>query len=242
MQESTKTTMLPPAHPLAHHKGLRGVWGSLVRGVIRSRAYFSKEMSELRRQPLLILSLVGGPLLVLILFGATYQSTNPILRTAIVLPPGGSEMITGDQIRSLAGTNFQIEDVTEDRAAAEQRLRNGQLDVIQIVPDQANQALEKGQSPEIVFRSNAINPLTEGWIQYLAYAEVNEINKALLREQAVVLQKQAGSIKERIGRARTAIQQIDSQVSSNNPEQTKRDLQDMRQLLADIDAILPATG
>ena len=46
----------------------------------------ARELAELRRQPLLILSLVGGPMLVLLAFGASYRNTNPVLRTAIVLP------------------------------------------------------------------------------------------------------------------------------------------------------------
>jgi ABC-2 type transport system permease protein len=242
MQRTTNSTSLPGSLPVTQRSGMRGALGALRRSLIRTRAYFSKEISELRRQPLLILSLVGGPLLVLLLFGASYRTSNPVIRTAVVLPPGGISVISADQIRKLAGINFQIQEITEDRAAAEQKLHNGQLDLIQIVPDDASAAVEQGQSPEIVFRSNAINPLTEGWIQYLAYAEVNEINKALLREQAVVLQKQATSLKDRLSRARTSVDELDQHVSSGDADQTKRDLRDMRELLTDIDALLPATG
>src|SRR5689334_5210218 len=94
----------------------------VLRWLIRIRAYFLKEIYELRRQPLLILSLVGGPLLVLVLFGSTFRNSNPTLRTAIVLPPGGVEGLSVEKIRSLAGTNFTIMSVSEDRAAAEAAL------------------------------------------------------------------------------------------------------------------------
>ena len=39
-----------------------GEAGAIERWLIRVRAYFRKEVSELRRQPMLILSLIGGPL------------------------------------------------------------------------------------------------------------------------------------------------------------------------------------
>src|SRR5688572_12090704 len=105
-----------------------------VRWLIRIRAFFRKEVNEIRRQPLLILSLIGGPLLVLIIFGASFSGSNPVLRTAVVLPPEGLEGITTEQIQSLAGLNFTLVDISTDRAGAEQRLRAGELDVVQVLP------------------------------------------------------------------------------------------------------------
>jgi len=53
---------------------------------IRIRAYFLKEIREIRRQPLLIISLIAGPLLVLVLFGIGFVNSNPVLRTALIPP------------------------------------------------------------------------------------------------------------------------------------------------------------
>ncbi|MFQ3630841.1 MAG: ABC-2 transporter permease, partial [Roseiflexus sp.] len=77
-----------------------------VRWLIRVRAYFLKEVREIRRQPLLLISLVAGPLLVLVLFGAGFVNSNPVLRTALILPddlPAGVRA----QIISLVGLNFK---------------------------------------------------------------------------------------------------------------------------------------
>src|SRR5262245_43930152 len=168
-----------------------GEAGAIERWLIRTRAYFRKEVSELRRQPLLILSLIGGPLLVLLAFGASFANSNPVLRTVVVVPPGGVAGVSAEQIAGLAGTNFQLTAVTEDRAAAEAQLRAGQIDVVQVLPSQIVEAVQRGESPAIEFLSNAIDPLIEGWIQYLAYAETNEINKALLRQQTASAQQEA---------------------------------------------------
>lgn len=228
--------------PSRHRQGPLGWFGALRRWFIRVRAYFLKELNELRRQPLLILSLVGGPLLVLILFGASFQSSNPAVRTVIVLPPGGAGLITEQQIRDLVGLNFQIQQITEDQAAAEQLLKNGQIDLIQIVPSNATESLQQGQSPEIIFRSNAINPLVEGWIQYLAYAEVNEINKTILREQAKIAQQEATTIKVRLSDARVKIGSIDERLAPDKIAATQQSLQDLKNLMADLERLLPVVA
>lgn len=225
-----------------HRKGPIGWFGALRRWFIRMRAYFLKELNELRRQPMLILSLVGGPLLVLILFGASFTSSNPNVRTVIVLPPGGAGLITEQQIRELVGLNFQIQQITEDQATAERLLQSGQIDLVQIVPANAAETLQQGQSPEIVFRSNAINPLVEGWIQYLAYAEVNEINKAILREQAKIAQQEAATIQVRISDARVKIGTVDQNLAPDQIAETQQSLRDLRMLLNELERLIPVVN
>jgi ABC-2 type transport system permease protein len=210
-----------------------------VRWLIRTRAYFRKEINELRRQPLLILSLVGGPLLVLVLFGASFQNSTPLLRTIVVLPPGGLPGITPERIRAIAGTNFAIVDITEDAAAAQARLASGEIDVVQELPPDVFAAIQAGRNPTLHFTSNAIDPMVEGWVQYLAYAEVNEINKELLRQQTVSAQQEAASIQVKVINARGSILELESVASVAQREQTQRDIRTLRELLVRLTQQLP---
>jgi ABC-2 type transport system permease protein len=212
----------------------------IERWLIRVRAYYRKEVNELRRQPLLILSLIGGPLLVLLAFGASFTNSNPVLRTIVVTPPGGVAGVSAEQIAALAGTNFRLIAVTEDRAAAEAQLRAGEADVVQVLPAQIAEAIQRGESPAIEFRSSAIDPLLEGWIQYLAYAEVNEINKALLKQQTVSAQQQATVIQIKVGLARDELGELTGELTPERQAQTQRDLRALRQTLQDLEQRLPA--
>jgi ABC-2 type transport system permease protein len=182
---------------------------ALARWFIRARAYFWKEVNEIRRQPLLLLSLVGGPLLVLLIFGASYVNSTPILRTDLVLPADGIPGLSEQRLRELIGANFQIERITSDRAAAEARLAEGVIDVVQVLPGDILAALQRGESPLIEVQSNAINPLTDGWVQYLAYAEVNEINKALLTQQTIEAQQQARGARDRLNDGRGTLDELE---------------------------------
>ena len=205
----------------------------------RANAFYAKEINEIRRQPLLILSLVGGPLLVLILFGASFQNSNPVLRTAIVLPRGGIPGITRDQISQMVGLNFDLRLVTEDRARAERLLRAGELDVVQIFPaDPYGQAL-RGESPVIEFLSDAINPLDEGWIQYLAYAQINELNKEILRRQTRAAQNEANGLRGRLVEAREALTLLEQNLTDEQQRRVLETLGGFRSALQVFAATLP---
>lgn len=195
-------------------------------------------MREIRRQPLLLISLVAGPLLVLVLFGAGFVNSNPVLRTALILPddlPAGVRA----QIISLVGLNFKLVDhvYTPDEARA--ALAHGDLDVVQIVPDDVFGKLQRGENPTILIYSNAINPLVEGWIQYLAYVQVNEINKALLTEQTRLAQQQAHTIGVRIAVGITRLTDLEREVSRAEQEAIRQELRTLRTLIVQFRDALP---
>jgi ABC-2 type transport system permease protein len=210
-----------------------------VRWLIRARAYFRKEVSEIRRQPMLILSLIVGPLLVLIIFGASYQNSTPLLRTAVVLPPGGIPGLDEARIRELAGTNFTIVSVDEDRAGAEARLAAGEIDVVQVLPADIAGSLQESRISTITFVSNAINPLVEGWVQYLAYAEVNEINKSLLRVATRQAQQEAATIRLKVGDAGGVIADLQAGISRAQQEDVRGTLAELIDLIGLLQRNLP---
>ncbi len=225
-----------PAHPPHVRPSPLGRW------FIRARAYFWKEVNEIRRQPLLLLSLVGGPLLVLLLFGASYVNATPLLRTDLVLPPEGIPGLSEQRLRELIGANFQIQQITSDRAAAEARLAEGMIDVVQIIPGDILAALQRGESPTIEVQSNAINPLTDGWVQYLAYAEVNEINKALLTQQTIEAQQQARDAKDRISEGRGTLDELDRSAGSADSVTIRAAIAQMVEVIDALSALTPPGG
>lgn len=209
------------------------------RHLIRVRAYFLKEFNEIRRQPLLILSLIVGPLLVLILFGANYVNSTPIIRTTIVLPPGGLPGISEERIRSLIGTNFTIMEITADRAAAEAGMAAGETDLIQILPATLDGVLASAANPQIEFVSNAINPLDEGWIQYLAYAEINEVNKSILRRTTEQAQQEVAAIQVDLADADELVALIEQGVDAARAQGIQQEIRTVVDLLTRLENALP---
>ena len=51
--------------------------------------------------------------------------------------------------------------------------------MVETLPSDLQQNLLDGKQSAVDFKYNEINPLNEQWVQYLAYAQVNEINHTM---------------------------------------------------------------
>lgn len=165
----------------------------MLKSFVRISAFFSKEISEVLRQPRLILALILGPFLILVLFGVGYRAAPPSLKGILVIPDTLSKQIDTTALQSAANLTFQVVSVTNDPQAALAQLQANQVDVVEIIPADAQTRLEQGQGVPVEFHYTEINPLNETWIQSLGYAQVNEMNKALLLQSTIRIQQEARS-------------------------------------------------
>lgn len=81
----------------------------------------------------------------------------------------------------------------------------------------------------------------EGWIQYLAYAEVNELNKAILRATAAQAQQEASSIRVRVVDAEGKVSELERGVLEARAEAARRDIGEIRATLEALEQeVLPS--
>lgn len=198
--------------------------------IIRTLSFFTKEINEVRRQPRLVLSLLLGPFLILMLFGVGYQGGQPTMRAAIVLPPGESEALDVEYLRQLTGANFQLVRMDSDREAAMALLERGEVDVVQIFPADIEERVLRGEQAAVEFTYNEINPFNEQWIQYLAYAEVAEINRQILVRNAGSMQGEARAVSEQMAEVRAQLDQLDAGLSNADPARLQRSIRTLREL------------
>jgi ABC-2 type transport system permease protein len=159
--------------------------------LVRAFSVLIKEIHEVRRQPLLILSLIGGPFLVLALFGATFRSTKPELRTVLVLPDTGIPGIQRSQLEEAVRWNFKLLSVVEDPQEALNMLEAGQVDVVQVLPRNIMEKMEEGQQARIEVYSYTVDPTAEAWIRSMMLGQVNFINRQMLLDRTSQAQNQA---------------------------------------------------
>jgi ABC-2 type transport system permease protein len=166
---------------------------NIFKPFIRLLSFFSKEVNEVRRQPKLVLSLLLGPFLILLLFGIGYQGERPSIRTALVIPPEGLGPMNVDELEKAITANFTLVKTTSDPNEAQALLDSGQVDVVEVLPAGVEDRLRAGEQSAVNFRYNEINPLNEQWIQYLAYAQVNEINRTVQLRALQEAQREAAA-------------------------------------------------
>lgn len=157
-------------------------------------ALFSKEVSEVFRQPRLILSLILGPVLVLLLFGLGFTGGLPHFRIALIVPPNSVSQEQLTQLKKAILQDFSIVSTDNNRAAAEAKLRNGQVDIVEILPSGFAQNVQNGQQSPIIFEYSQVDPTNESWVKYLGSSQVDAINRIILRDAIGRMQQQSNAL------------------------------------------------
>jgi ABC-2 type transport system permease protein len=202
----------------------------VLKPIIRTLSFFAKEINEVRRQPRLVLSLLLGPFIILLLFGVGYQGGQPTLSTAIVLPEGSAAAVDEEYLRQLAGSNFQIVSVGADQEAAMGLLEAGEVDVVQVFPADMEERVLRGEQASVEFMSREIDPFTEQWIQYLAYAQISEINRQILVNNAGVMQSEAASASEQLAEVRGQLDAALAGTSDVDQQELQESVRRLRQV------------
>jgi ABC-2 type transport system permease protein len=202
----------------------------MLKGLIRLLGFFTKELNKVRRQPRLMLSLILGPFLILLLFGLGYQAT-PRLRAVLVIPDALAQEMDVSAIQYAASLTYDVIQVTSDENAAHALLQTRQADVVEIIPADVRERLELGQAAPVEFLYSEINPLNETWIQSLGYAQVNEMNKALLVQTATQVQQEARTNQAWVGQVRQELDALSADSNENDLAQSRDSIQRLRALV-----------
>ena len=137
--------------------------GSLV----RIGSFTGKELREVVRRPGVLLSTIIGPFLVMLIFGLGYSGYRAPFATEIVIPEGTDLPRDPEYYAELAPGRLDVEEIGTDAAAAEERLRNGDIDIVIVAPEDASRELRSGRQTAIRVMWNEVDPVYDQ-LAYLA--------------------------------------------------------------------------
>ncbi len=200
----------------------------MPKSLIRLLSFFVKEVNEIRRQPRLVASLIFGPFLILVLFGAGYQGDQPQLTTMLVVPDQSFGQQNLDALKNSMSGNFHLAGTTQTLDPAMQALRANRIDLVIALPANIQDRLLNGEQPQVDFFYNNINPLNEQWIQYLSYAQVNEINRFILQRSASVMQEDAKTANTQLTQTDQQLAALNSGLSVAQRAQTQQSIRDAK--------------
>lgn len=203
----------------------------MLKSIIRTLSFFAKEINEVRRQPRLVMSLLLGPFIILLLFGVGYSGGQPTLRAAIVLPPGEQAVDEG-YLRDLAGANFELVSVGTSADEAMALLAADEVDVVQVFPADMEERVLRGEQASVEFKTSEIDPFTEQWIQYLAYAQISEINRQILVNNAGTMQTEAAEASRQLAEVRGQLDTVLGGTSDVDQAELQESVRRLRQVSA----------
>lgn len=177
---------------------MRSIFGPFI----RTSAFFTKELAEVLRQPRLILSLILGPFLILLLFGIGYRNQPRAVRTIFVADPGSP---LAKQIQSYAGNispELIYSGVTGDQNQAIGQLRQGNVDLVAVAPNNAYQTVRSNHQAIFTLYHNEVDPSQASYIQYLGQLYVDEVNRRVISSLAGQGQSQSANVQQDLNDAR----------------------------------------
>jgi ABC-2 type transport system permease protein len=168
-----------------------------VKLLVRVLAIVGKEITEVTRRPGAILSLVLGPFLILAVFGFGYQGIKRDLNTIVVIEPGSKLPTDVATYQDLNIRGIKVIDVVTDAAAAEQRLRTDEADVVIEVPADPLATIESGQQAELRVVTDVTDPVLANYTGFMAETMSAAVNREIYRLGAEEGQQYAISLNGR---------------------------------------------
>lgn len=193
----------------------------LFKFLIRISSFVSKELTEILRQPRLVLTLVFGPFLIMFLFGLAYPEQNRTLRTTFVTEDPGS--LEGD-MQLFTGTVSPVIDnqgVENNRELALAKLALNQTDLVIVIPESPFETVQSNQQAQFTIYHNEVDPFQIAYIQSAARIYVDEVNRSLLQEVTEQGQADAGDVQASLQNALARTQAIKSALPPGDPNEAE---------------------
>jgi len=156
----------------------------IAHSVVRMASFTGKELREVLRRPGVLLSLIVGPFLIMFIFGLGYSGTRAPFATEIVIPAGSNLPTDPSYYADLAPGRLDVQDVTDDAAAAAARLQARQIDLLIIAPENAASELRSGNQTTIRVEWNQIDPVYDQLAGLATSILVSSLNAEIVEQAA----------------------------------------------------------
>lgn len=198
-----------------------------LRPIIQTSAFVRKELVEVIRQPRLLVVLIVAPFLVLSLFAAGYDQDQLVLRTRFVVPSGGLYEPSIEQFAGQLTRYVQSKGVTGDRAAAERDLRNGELDLVVVLPPDPLDTVLAGRQATIDVLHDKLDPIQQTAVEVAAEVAVQELNATIAEKVVGEAQQDLRPLAEEVASSRRLLDEVRQASSSGDRTATNRRSEDL---------------
>lgn len=201
-----------------------------------------KELRELFRRPMLILTLVLGPLAIMLIFGVGTNNVIAPPRAIVVVPPGkGLPRLVQDYQREF--TQFlQVQEYTTDEEYARQQLAKGLISAVIILPPTPYETIAGGEQARIKVLYNEIDPARRQLVPDFVRVMVGDINRELFLQNAGQQQEALTTASGNIDIALKALTLANDAASRGDRAEASRQIQIAQRAAATLDDALGLLG
>ena len=201
--------------------------------LIRISSFPGKELTEIFRQPKLVLTLVLGPFLIMLLFGVAYPSQTRSLKTTFVATDPVSFQKEMDAFAQSYNSIIFDYSIADDKEKALVKLALNQTDLVIVVPDVSFETIENNQQAEFLVYHNEVDPFQVGYIQTVARIYVDELNRQILQSATEQEKVNSGFLQDNLKTAIVKTQAIQKAIPAADVK-TATQVADLEKDLADL--------
>jgi ABC-2 type transport system permease protein len=201
-----------------------------------------KELRELLQRPTLVLTLIFGPLLVMLIFGIGSNIVYPLPRTAVVLPPGEESSPLIQDYRDQLRKYVQVTEYTQDLESVREKLRRNQIDAVMILPGRPYETLAQGRQVRVRMLYNQIDPTRSWLVPNYASTMEGEINRTILLQGAGQQQRVLAAAEQRVDAALDTIDTANRLQSGGNRLTALERVREARGLTSGLVQLLDQLG
>ena len=201
--------------------------------LVRTLGFFKKELFSVFRQPRLVLILVIGPFLILLIFGLGYRTTPPPFETLLVLPNEEAQLADQADLNEAFGAGITFEGTTTDLDSARNQLRNGELDLLIVAPEDPLSSLEAGEKADFQVIHGEVDPVVRSSIELLARLSVDEINRRVLSGVVTTAQAESEDVEEPVTALRETTSALVAALETGDRSGADEEIDELR---AELDA------
>jgi ABC-2 type transport system permease protein len=213
-----------------------------ARRLVQIGGFLHKEVVALLRQPRLLLVLVAGPFLILLLFGIGYDQQQTVLRTAFVGPEDSIYEETIDQFADDLSQYVVNAGYSDDLVAAEQQLRDDEIDAVVVFPADPIETVLGGEQAEIKVIHDKIDPIQQVAVEVSSQVAVMELNARVLEEALSRAQDTLVPIADSVATASALADELGAAVDAGDQARVDELVAELEGSGAGITTVADATG
>lgn len=211
----------------------------LWRGFIRMSSFLRKEVFVILRQPRLVLTLILGPFLILLIFGIGYRNEARALRTLFVAQSDSPIARQIDEYATTLGPQLIYRGVTGDTEQALELLRRGEVDVVAVTPNNAQDKIRNNEQAVFTLYHREIDPFQVDYVTYFGQIYIDEVNRRVLTAITEEGQSDAGTVQDDLAEARQNASTLRQALEAGNEAAAA---QERGKLENNLDAVSLAMG
>lgn len=213
-----------------------------LRSAVRTSAFLRKDLVETVRQPLLVVTLVLAPFLILLLFGMGLKDSDPEVSTIFVLPDDDRVAREAERFAGEIRGRVNVAAVTREEDAALEELKRGTVDLVVVFPRDVIETLRANERATVTLYHNLVDPLESRALVLATRSAIDRLNQHILRTLVAEGQERILDADRLVAEARNQVAVLDRAVREGDAAAAQAALGRLRADTVSLSLQMPAAG